>query len=153
MRVAPFDAGGPTVRWTSGDVPQKKQADLVLSAEIDMSLHVPAETRSSSMWSGGTSIEFKGTCQIGGTISLVLWEPLSNQRLWSKSVDIPVESTDCTVPPGSEESVGIQFTNKVSRAIEKAFPVIMRTFEKYFSPEEMALVKQQSKELREKKVY
>ncbi|MEI7894241.1 MAG: hypothetical protein WCI05_14195 [Myxococcales bacterium] len=41
----------------------------------------------------------------------------------------------------------------MSRAIEKAFPVIMRTFEKYFSPEEMALVKQQSKELREKKVY
>ena len=87
------------------------------------------------------------------TISLVLWEPLSNQRLWSKSVDIPVESTDCTVPSGSEDSVAIQFTNKVSRAIEKAFPVIMRTFEKYFSPEEMALVKQQSKELREKKVY
>jgi len=149
-----FTVSGPFAKVDDMTFPEKKQADLLLSAEVNVEFAWPSGagmTRRSG-WDGSLSVNWVGDCGCAGTISFVIWEPLSMQRMWSKSVDIPKRQIDCTFE-GDAKTADIVGQNQQARLFEQVFPSVMATAERYFNAEEMALVKQQTKELREKKVY
>lgn len=142
-----FTVSGPFAKVEDMSFPEKKQADLLLVAEIDLIPTFPNRAAGATT----SSMTFAGSCTVGGAISFVLWEPLSMQRMWSKSVDV-AKSRDCSTT-GSMAYVGQDLVNGLARLQESAFPEIMRTAEKYFHPDEVQVVKKQSLELREKKVF
>jgi hypothetical protein len=157
---AGFTVSGPYNSAEEMTFPEKKQADLLLSIEIGLDVQWPAVLPRSrytffSFLFGGMEklAETKGPCTLIGTIGYVLWEPLSMQRMWSKQLQAPPSSVDCTAKEGWPEEVYGSLGNQANRLYELAFPQIMKTAERYFDPDEVSLVKRQSQELREKKVY
>lgn len=140
-----FTVSGPFAKVDEMSFPEKKQADLLLVIEIDLMPAFPMVVGSAR--NSVTS----GSCSVGGAISFVLWEPLSMQRMWSKSVDV-TKSRDCSTT-GSWAYVQQDLVNGMARLYESAFPEVMRAAEKYFHPDEVQVVKKQSLELREKKVF
>lgn len=140
---------------TFGD---KKGADLTLTAQIGLSFAVPPTSTNfeqglgNQLVGGGVAVvESKGPCSGSGFISFLMLEPLSGEKIWIKKVDIPPTEVDCSGKGTPENFTAID--NGVARLLEKAFQLAMQRAWDYISPEEMALLKKQSQELRAKKVY
>jgi len=148
-----FTVSGPFESAEEMTFPEKKQADLLLSVEFGIAFQVPP-----LVWTGdsptGPMPYSEGPCMVVGSISFVLWEPLSMQRMWAKSVEVKeAQTADCTVKVKSAEQWKTLMENRVAPLHEEAFEHVMNAAERYFNPEEVALVKKQAEEVREKKVY
>ncbi|MFZ5479031.1 MAG: hypothetical protein ACOZNI_19830 [Myxococcota bacterium] len=149
-----FTVSGPFRSIDDMTFPEKKQADLVLTIDVNVTTDQPKFWVNRSAIDGSVaSVESKGACSSGGTIDFVLWEPLSAQRMWAKSVEVPRTEADCTIKSGSGEAYDALIRNAFAQLSEEAFTTTMTTATRYFAPEEVALVAKQSRELREKKVY
>lgn len=127
--------------------PEKKQADLVISVEYD----IWPQWQTAGINKYGRAI-INEPCSMTGGITFVMWEPLSMQRMWSKSAEVNV-SGDCNMDPVTPEESNRLFENAMAKLYESAFRISMESAARYFNPEEVALVKTQAQELREKKVY
>lgn len=75
------------------------------------------------------------------------------QRMWAKSADVPRAQADCTIEAGSGQAYDILLSNAFGPLYENAFKATLTAAMRYFSPEEVALVKRQAQELRDRKVY
>lgn len=154
-----FTASGMTVSGPFSSIddmtfPDKKQADLVLTMEVNVTTDQPPFSINYSQIDGSVQkVWSRGVCSAGGTLDFVLWEPLSQQRMWAKSIDVPRAEVECTLEAGSQPAYFALLGNAFARLYEGAFANVMITATRYFAPEEVALVRQQSAELREKKVY
>jgi hypothetical protein len=148
-----FTVSGPFKTIDEMTFPEKKQADLLLSIELSAIMNQPPVYQTPSQYSG-TLFQSAGDCVFSGTIDLVLTEPLSMQRMWAKSIEVPARQGPCAFNVrGSADQFNTLMGNAQAKLYEQAFPDIMKTAERYFTPEEVALVKQQAQELRDKKVY
>lgn len=157
---AGFTVSGPFKSVDEMTFPEKKQADLILTVEFDLVAHSPSVQKFAGLRDSGIQISndkyaAEGDCTLGGSVSFVMWEPLSMQRMWAKSADLDGQTQDCTIKlPGVQGAeYNAMMTNNFVRLYEAGFASTMKTAERYFNPEEVALVKTQSAELREKKVY
>jgi hypothetical protein len=149
-----FTISGPFESVEIMTFPEKKQANLLLTIEHDLAPTFPQAQSQHSAWDGAVKkVYSEGVCTLSGTISFVMWEPLSMQRMWAKQVEIPATRVDCTAEGPTQAHWGRAIENKLASLYSKAFSATMSTAEKYFHPEEVALVKSQAEELRERKVY
>ncbi|MEK7727829.1 MAG: hypothetical protein AAB354_05405, partial [candidate division KSB1 bacterium] len=100
-----FKITGPFVDFNEMTFPQKKQSDLVLKPIIAFIFEGPkAQTVTKTDW-GGAILGGSGTkeaqvwigpCITQGFISFELWEPLSEQKMWAKRVEIEARQVDCS---------------------------------------------------------
>lgn len=133
--------------------PQKKQADLVIAPRFDFSYDAK-QVDASSGWS---TVTYKYHVSIGGSVSLDVLEPLSKEKMWTKKIDLAPAEDDIEIDTagGNEGISGINsgLTRQCQRTLKAFYDEAMPKISKYFSSEELALLKKQSNELREKKVY
>lgn len=155
-----FTFSGPFASLDEMTFPQKKQTDLVLTPEIAIELSQPPITNQPKMevGFGGTRavnlFQATGACTATGFVAFKVVEPLSNQKLWLKKVEVPQVAENCSAIQNPDmNQVQILVSNGMARVLEKIYGEVMRKADNYFSREEMELVKKQSLELREKKVY
>ena len=153
-----FAVSGPFDSMDAMTFPEKKQADLVLQIVLAYDGNFPQIQRESftEPMFGTTSYTYwaNGTASLSGAISFTLWEPLSQQRMWTKEVPVPVGGVDCTVEKTKNaDLVNVTWHNAGAKLLEALFIETMRQSERYFHPDEVRLVKEQSLEIRENKVY
>jgi len=162
-----MNVSGPFPSIDEMTFPDKKQSDLAVEPKIEIELklpviHVqteyvnqgagPVPMQSFVMQSpGGTDPKVTAT----GAVYFEVKEPLSNQKVWKKSVSDLKESKVCAQRAVSGEREGLErlLRGCVTEFLNDLYPKVMKQAAKYFTREEMVLVRTQSKELREKKVY
>ena len=157
MTAQGMTVSGPFSAVEDMTFPEKKQADLLLSAEFDTDTTVPTGTSAAgSFFSPDPTVSSNGSCQITGRVSFVVWEPLSMQRMWSKTLDITPVTAACSFSfsgTNAGEAWRVAIMNAAAGLSEQMFNQTMAAAARYFDPGEVALIKAQSAELREKKVY
>lgn len=148
-----FTVSGPFKSTDEMTFPEKKQADLVLTVDFGVLADQPTPALVRDNAGKVVYASSSGNCTVTGAVSFVLWEPLSMQRMWAKSVDVPPSSFDCTIPTMQASSFDVLIRNGFNRAYEQIFTNTLQTAVRYFNPEEVALIKKQALELRANKVY
>ncbi len=140
----------------------KKEADIMMVIDVDPQFANPQgrwSQHSSILDAKNVSYSYKGTVSLTGKINLSGMEPLSGEKLWSKSVLIPTEnlvistrdrylsqSVDAIMgDPNVQQAVG--------EALERAYKSIMGKLSSQLDPEEFRSLKPQIKELKAKKGY
>jgi len=167
-----FTVRGPYRSYDEITFPDKKGSDLVLTANIECS-----EDNSNLFLSQGffdkaskaqnaPLFRVQGTMEYGCSVSLIVAESLTNERMWAKSlntepISIPVDSRGWQQKPSLHELLSRDnvlyndnaFYNKVGNALVRWYPTIMELSYTYLDPREMTIVKQLGQEIRAKKVY
>ena len=94
---------------------------------------------------------------IGGALTLSALEPLSKEKMWFKKVELPqtVRTIAIETEGGDKglESVNNALANACDEVLVAFFNSSMPQISRYFSADEMASLKRQSQELRQKKTY
>lgn len=161
---AGISVSGPFKAVDDMTFPEKQQADLVLTIGIHTAFTAPAMQKSfttnwlSAMVVGSGAVttwySANGNCSTATTVDLVFWESLSRQRMWAKTVTADGEAMPCSLEKNNNGAAYAIFaTNEYRLAMHEGFPDVMAGIERYLDPTEVALVKSQSLELRDKKVY
>ena len=110
----------------------------------------------------GTGFKPSGQVQVGCEVELQAYEALTGELIWLKSIPIP----SFTVTPTAiqRENLGLitwqklmemdnSFYSNIGRVFEAQYDEILNKIYIYLDPREMAIVKKQAMELRERKVY
>ncbi len=99
-----FTVSGPFTSANELTFPQKKQSDLLLQVVLDIRPSQPSDVvatrvvtngftgKQKMLWSADTKVSFRGAIQF------TLWEPMTMQRMWSKTVDIASAGEAATGP-------------------------------------------------------
>ncbi len=135
---------------------QKKNVDLILTPQVVLNVDEQYRVnRESRDW-----VEREGTIILSGAIYFTLLEPLSQEKLWIKKVKFPSHNafieTDLLITNGelnplhpckdNSDAVFVDILNKI-------YPEIMEKFWSYLDPDELNMLKQESKTIRKRKVY
>ena len=157
--------GFDTMRFKKIDdmtYPQKQACNLILYPEIHVSLKSMPELVEIQ--------EVKGNAIMNVEMVLNVFEPLSRKKLWMKRISINsnqfpfrylfryqriYEQKTGQLLVGYERQ-GIKWDNRSQRvgvALTKFYTEIMETSWKYFSPEEFAILRKHSDEIRERKRF
>ncbi len=146
---------------------EKKESDVAFQIEI-----VPTFTAAEGGWKryvrmnwgiGPNTVEYgyDGTVSLIGKINLIGIEPMSHEKIWIKSVEIPsiTNIQIHTSPHLQENTVDINFLNDPSvynalgAALQQQYRGILQQIDTYLDPREFTDLKGQIKELKGKKVY
>ena len=146
LNGAGFKLAGPYDSLEEMTFPQKKQADLVVKLSSGVKITTPQGTPEVSSL-GALTTKYSGNCELTGHVSMEIWEPISAQRIWTKRVEMPTATENCT---GSEMTV---IKNARAKLFESAFAETTKKLDQHISPEEIESFRKQAKELRDKKVY
>ena len=167
---------GPFRTYDEMTFPDKENSNLVLSAEVDFTSDTSGleivEVASlgatldallgSSRSNSDQRYNVKGTVRVEGRVTLIVAESLTNEKMWTKSVDIePIDvalngqHVFATAPSGLAEVLKHenQFYTDLGRALTGRYVQIMERTHAYLDPREMALVDRQADSLRERKRY
>jgi hypothetical protein len=137
----------------------KKRTDLLLQIEINPEFTAVDGTWTKGLLLGGYS--YSGTVSLVGKINLSGVEPLTNEKIWVKSVLIPkIEnisiktSNKYTEPLSGLEILGDPGVyNAIGKALEEQYSGILSKCEAHLNPDEFATLKGQIKELKGKKGF
>lgn len=166
-----YTTRGPFSTYDDITFPDKKGTDLVLVADIDVEIYDVARTSKRHVgFLAPNTFTYSGTVRLGGRVNINLAESLSNEKMWTKSValpskDITWQGTQEFKDPSNPEAMTIPnppfsahfsdpgFTRAIGPELEVYYTTAMNAAWNYLNVEEMALVKRQSQEIRQKKVY
>jgi hypothetical protein len=106
-----------------------------------------------------TSFTLNGAIQLGGRVTLTLREPVTNTRMWTKSVEMPAERvpftgetvytpTSRTAPPDAWADRGVQ--TALAPALERAYRAVLQASDGYLNVRELQLVATQAADVRRK---
>jgi hypothetical protein len=144
---------------------EKKESDVALQIEI-----VPTFTAAEGGWwqyshfsmNGPTyTFGYKGSVSLIGKINLIAIEPLSHEKIWIKSVDIPsiqnIQINTAHNLPAARVDINFlndpNVYNALGAALQQQYHGIMEQIDTYLDPREFLDLKGQIKELKNKKVY
>ena len=166
---------GPFVSYDEMTFPDKENSNLVLSATVEFSPDttgvdlVPVASMlgvvDALLGSSNPSDQrynVKGMVRVEGRVTLVVAESLTNEKMWTKSVDIEPITVALEgvhvfgAPPSNLADVlkhENQFYTDLGRALAGRYVEIMEKTHAYLDPREMALVDRQADSLRERKRY
>ena len=167
-----FTVRGPYRSYDEITFPDKKGSDLVLTANVECSEDIDANhpnlyrtVRQRPPPAGNVTVFFmQGTIEYNCSVSLVVAESLTNERMWTKSVNTEPVSIEVSAPGWEQQEFSKPSLyellaqdsatyNKVGNALRAWYPTIMELSYTYLDPNEMAIVKQLAQEIRAKKVY
>jgi len=140
----------------------KKDADIMLKIEIK-----PEFTASTGSWSNNSFIsnapawKYKGVTNIIGKINLTGSEPLTGEKIWAYSLDIPEQDNIQVATLNAYDRQlsdvtlmnDVGFYNPIGSALMSSYQGIMIKIENKLDPEEFKALKPQIKELKAKRGY
>lgn len=159
-----FSMKGPYASYDEMIFEDKKTVEMAIYIEI-----APSFTAQEGGWKMNVSLlgpkyntySYSGTASLIGKINISGVEPLTNQKIWAKSVSIPnVEN----IPIETSVKYNHQLTsfelindpgvyNALGKALTAQYAGIMDKISDHFNVEELNSLKQQIKELKSKKGY
>ena len=163
-----FTLKGPYQGYDEMVFDDKKSTEMVISIEIN-----PEFTAAEGEWTphqhlnllsmapSYNTYSYAGKVSLVGKINLSGVEPLTNEKIWSKSVSIPnVENIQIVTSGTYESPVNSQelmndpsVYNAVGKALQAQYNGIMDKVSAHFSVEEFNTLKSQIKELKSKKGF
>lgn len=141
----------------------KKNTDMAIKIELN-----PEFDAANGSWNikidfnPSTNYTYTGTVSLIGKITLTGIEPLSGQKIWTKSVTIPeirnIPIRSERAYPSSMHNEQSLFNdpgiyNAIGAAFSKQYQSVMERIAAHFSPEEFKSLKGQIKELKSKKGF
>ena len=167
-----FGIKGPFRNYDEMTFPDKKGCQLILEPTLELSvnnMNLSSQLDFAADIFAGPNVhvvKLSGVTALGGRISLILRESLTNEKMWIKSVELPAKQVTWT----TQESYQIPraggypleqlvnwadpgLANPIGKALEEYYQEIMEASWKYLNPEEVQLVNRQAQEIRKKKVY
>lgn len=172
-----FTIRGPFAAYDEMTFPDKENSNLVLSATVDFTPDtsgletvelatlagvVDTVLGAGRSTSAGRYYKAKGTLRVEGRVTLVVAESLTNEKMWTKSVDIepvnvPLNGEHVFAAPDILLAEVLEHENQLytdlGRALAGRYVEIMERTHAYLDPREMALVDRQADSLRERKRY
>lgn len=168
---------GPFRTYDEMTFPDKENSNLVLSATVDFTSDtsglevvelatlggaIDAVLGTSGRTTSDKRYNVKGTVRVEGRVTLEVAESVTNEKMWTKSVDIePIDMTFNgehvfgAAPSDLAEVLKYEnrFYTDLGRALADRYVEIMERTHAYLDPREMALVDRQADGLRERKRY
>jgi len=138
--------------------PNKQATDLVLVPEVTLVLDGNfSENKEQPLGTDGSkSIDIKGLITFSGFTTFTLIEPISEQKIWIKRVNLPEQSenilTDLLI--GGDGSLNPFHPNVDNRdaafvnALNKIYPAIMQQFWNHLNADEITILKKAAKDAR-----
>lgn len=153
---------GPFDDFDSMTFPEKKAADLAfvprIHVEITESYAVDADQPAAL---GGRSVRRQGTILARGFVELTLVEPLSEQKMWVKKVELTPASDEIQIDllMDANGTLNRFHDNRDNRdtalivLLNQSYPPILDALWRYLDPEEIAYLAREAKDARERKSY
>lgn len=157
MNAKGFNTTGPFDALDTLTFPEKKGSELALFPSLDFSITLEVLQRDATPVGGGqVSMRCSVNVKASGNISLIVLEPMTGEKLWTKRIEV-------TVPPeqaiaagnacmGSATDEG-QLPDAWKKAHVAVYTQTMQALDKYVNGEEFQGLKKSAEELRAKKVY
>jgi len=164
-----YSVRGPFEYYDQVVYNDKKESDLLLQVEIDFDINSSnVNWNSYSEYVSGkgryatyrTAYKYAGFFILSGKVNLVAAEPLTKEKLWAKS--IPLKQKQVYIAPvynTLERSFNIGFSrdpgviNPMIEALEDYYKQVFNTSWNHLDPNELAPLKKEVLEIREKKKY
>ena len=171
-----YTVRGPFRSHDEMTYPEKSGSDLVLTATVDFTPDtsglvireagglgtVLAVLGSSNSSSSASTVSVGGQMVINTRVTLVVSESVTNERMWAKSVSLDPLRVDIVAERSyARDQITLarllaneaKFYTDLGRALEGQYADVMRSTWGYLDPAEMRIVKRQSLEVRERKVF
>lgn len=153
-----FRMRGPFASYDEMAFPDKSQTDLVLMPKIEVDFKELGQSQMGTDLLGTPWFRWKGNVTLQGRIVVAINETLSNERMWSKSIDLPMRSFAYETPKYAGQVPGpmaddVKFTNLLAKHLQEYYTLTMSDVWKYLDPQEMAMVRDQAKILKDKVRY
>lgn len=148
-----FKTKGPFVSLEDMTYPDKKGSDLTISPKVFITTNYST--------TGLGTLFFRasgGILTVTGFMEMMILEPLSGEKMWMKKIDFEPTSANYEFSYYRNDK-GIPVVQVDTRpealktALERIYPKIMDTAWKYLHPDEVAFLKKESREVRERKRY
>ena len=160
-----YSVRGPYDNYDAIVYSDKKESDLMLEPEIDLSINtanVVWETKHVYKYPQWYYVyTFKGYMTLSGKVNLVASESISREKLWAKS--IPLDQSEIQVSSERSYETPQDFVtafntdpgivNPVITALEEFYESVMTTAWQQLDPNELSTMRKQVEEIREKKKY
>lgn len=159
---------GPFVSLDEMTFSDKKGCDVLLIPELSVdaavvNLVVKEKSRFKDSMKGQDRYRYSGTIQISGRLTFAMVEPMTHQKVWTKSLPLP-ESMSTTFkfykkvptktrPPKTVPVSQPEVISAIAPALDSFHEEAMRTLYRYLDPDEMQQVKQATDELKARKVF
>lgn len=147
---------GPYDSYNDMVYSDRTDSDLILDAQIDVYPEMLDLNTKATILPNGYKIT-NSTARIGGQISLTIFEPMTETKLWTRSVPIPDttftfegEQIYTRPPKGVLLEREPKFRNEIAKALEQVYSNIFQTTWDYLDPREMQQLKEQGQEIRKK---
>lgn len=155
---------GPFQTFDEMTFVDKDNSNLILNAKVDLQSDLSGtDVRfAKSLLTSGGSFKVSGQVLVTGRISLIISESLTNEKMWTKSVNITpitVELTPMSGYPRSNITVADvlqnddKFYTSLGLKLDRQYQEIMNRTYGYLDPREMTLLNKQAAELRKRKTF
>ena len=155
---------GPFQTFDEMTFVDKDNSNLILTANVDLQSDLSGTNirfAKNLLLSGG-SYKVSGQVLVTGRISLIISESLTNEKMWTKSVNISPISVELTPMSGYERpNIGLEdvlqnddkFYTSLGLNLDRQYQEIMNRTYGYLDPREMTLINKQAAELRKRKTF
>lgn len=157
-----FTVAGPYASLEEMTYPEKKAAPLALYPEVVVLLNeVYSLNRTDPAAFGGKIVKRSGTVKATAYVKFMMVEPMSNQTIWLKRVEIPESSSLIEVNLMMDKSGNLNRYNRnvdnsdavVVELLNSLYSEVLRKFWSYLNSEEIAAMRKAAEEVRSRKVF
>ena len=158
---------GPFETYDEMTVVDKENSDLILTAEVDFQsdftgTHVEfVNKKLYGVLAIGGGWQASGQVRVFGRISLIIKESLTNERIWTKSVNISPLTVLLSSVVYDQEYITLvdvlnrdyEFYTTLGKRLDAQYDEILSRTYGYLDPSEMLIISKQATELRKRKIY
>jgi hypothetical protein len=151
-----FSLKGPYDQKADMTFTDKKNSPLLL--EIKISPRIDGLNALRAYASTKSGAYYKGTLSFGGRIELSVREPMSDEKIWTKSAELPIQNnvevktdkyhSELTLKSLLEDG---SFYNPIGEAMQKSYETVLNKMETYIERDEFKALLPQVKELKSRK--
>jgi hypothetical protein len=160
---------GPFDSFEAMVYPDREGSNLLLEPELQISASVGSVRLDAKGLLFGTPMEPSPTSSypavgegsVGGRVTLTLKEPVTNTRMWTRSIEVPAEAFSFTTEqkyPGSETAGRLRvlvlsdqaLRRELQPRLETMYQNVLRTAENYLNRTELESVARQATDVRKK---
>jgi hypothetical protein len=153
-----FTVTGPYENFEVMTFPEKKDAALALVPEFV--LVVDERYVKSYQNPEGNLTQLSGSINVNGFVKFTMVEPLSEQKIWIKKINLPEQTepidVDILMTSGSMNPFHSNKDNRYAafvNILNNVYPEVMHKFWNYLTPEEIELMRKASTDARARKGF
>jgi hypothetical protein len=159
IRAKGFTMKAPYDNLADMTYTDKKTTHLILEIKISPQFDTKSlRAYAKSTINGMMGYRYEGNVSLGGRIELVAYEPMTHERLWSKSAELPLQNNievktvyAYTAATGDDLLEDVGFYNPIGQAMQQSYETVLSKIEKYIDVEELKALLPQIKELKNRK--